>query len=88
MLTDQQPAEALIDWAHQQKVVSFALDRPWFRAEPPIFATEAYQPPCRCKKESVKLQRYACEDGNGYIYVGQCARCQTIIWSFLECAGK
>lgn len=87
MLTDNPPKEVLIEWAGNSNIVKHAMDRPWFYSEPPIFATEAYQPPCRCHK-AVKLVRYPCEDNAGYIYIGQCERCQTIIWSYLECSGK
>lgn len=87
MLTAQPPADILIDWAAQTKIVNHAHDRPWYHTEPPLSATEFYQPPCRCSA-AVKLLKYPCEDGAGYMYLGQCSRCQTIIWSFLECAGK
>ena len=87
MLTDQTPSEVLIKWAADTKIVKDGMDRPWFYAEPPIFATEAYHPPCRCHT-AMKLGRYHCEDGTGYIYLGQCTYCETVIWSFLESPGK
>lgn len=87
MLTEQPPAEVLIEWAGKSKIVKNGMDRPWYHADPPIFASDVFQPPCRCHTP-VKLVRYPCEDGAGYIYIGQCGYCQTVIWSFLECAGK
>lgn len=35
MLTAQLPADVLIDWAAQTKIISHAYDRPWYYAEPP-----------------------------------------------------
>lgn len=87
MLTEQLPSEALIQWTKDSKIVQNAFDRPWFHAAPPIFATEMFKPPCRCHT-AVQLNRYPCEDGAGYIYIGQCTYCQTVIWTFLECMGK
>lgn len=86
MLTDNAPADVLIEWAENSKIVKFAKDRPWFRAEPPLFGVDHYQPRCRCNT-AVKLGRYSCEDGAGYMYIGQCTHCETIIWSYLECSG-
>lgn len=87
MLTEKPPSDVLIIWAGESKIVAHAMDRPWFYAEPPLFATDMFQPPCRCQRP-VKLNRHPCEDGGGYIYIGQCKYCQTVIWSFLECLGK
>lgn len=71
MLTEQLPNEVLIKWAGDGAIVQHAMDRPWFHAEPPASAPETYQSPCRCRK-AVKLQRFPCEDGADYIYIGQC----------------
>jgi hypothetical protein len=87
MLTEQQPSDALIKWAENAKIVKNAMDRPWFQAESPMFATDSISPACRCHT-AVKLVRFPCADGAGYIYLGQCTYCQTIIWAFLECSGK
>jgi hypothetical protein len=87
MLTDNAPTDILIEWAENSKIVKFGKDRPWFYAKPPSFGIEHYQPHCRCHTV-VKLGRYPCEDGAGYMYVGQCTYCETIIWSYLECSGK
>lgn len=87
MLTENAPKDILIEWAEQSKIVTFAKDRPWFYAQPPLFASEFHDPICRCHR-ATRLNKYPCEDGAGYIYIGQCTRCQTIIWSFLECSGK
>lgn len=87
MLTENQPNEAVVDWAESCKLVQYAKDRPWYYAPPPHVSSEEYQLVCRCNI-LVKLISYACENGVGYIYVGQCKHCQIIMWSFLECEGK
>jgi len=79
--------EAIVDWAESSQLVKYAKDRPWYNVQSPSIATEFYQPPCHCKK-AVRINRYTCEDGAGYIYLGQCDWCQAIIWSFMECKGK
>ncbi len=80
-MTEQVPADELVEWA--MNYVHDAWDRPWFYEEPPIFLIEHYQPPCRCQK-SVKLHKYECSDGKGFVYLGQCKSCEAIIWSFKE----
>lgn len=86
-MLDQHPSEALIDWAEQIGVVKLAQDRPWFYTEPPEVAWEHHEPKCTCKKP-VTMKKFPCEDNNGYVYIGQCGRCEKIIWTVLECAGK
>jgi len=87
MLTEQCPSDVLIKWAETANIVHDAMDRPWFHANPPVFLSEIYPTPCRCHT-MVKLTQFPCEDGGGYIYLGQCDYCQTAIWSFIECSGK
>jgi hypothetical protein len=87
MLAENHPSEAIVDWAEHTQIVQHAQDRPWHYVQAPHLASESYKPACHCHKP-VNLVRYPCEDGVGYVYVGQCNRCQAITWSFLECAGK
>ena len=81
MLTENDPSEPILEWA--ASIVYNAFDRPWFYAEPPLMAIEYYQPPCRCSR-AVKLHRYICDDNSSYVYLGQCQKCETIIWSYKE----
>lgn len=81
MLTEQIPDEALVEWS--QTFIKSAKDRPWFSTKPPMVAVDIFEPKCRCNI-TVKLVKYDCEDNAGWIYLGQCRRCETIIWSYKE----
>lgn len=77
MLAAKQPSEAVVSWAEEASLVKNAQDRPWYYESSPSFKQS-----CRCKKKGVELTKYVCEDNAGYVYLGQCKRCQAIIWSF------
>lgn len=83
MLAANQPSEAMVNWAEEVDLVKHAQDRPWYYAEPPIFITNTYEQSCLCR-QVVSLQKYVCEDNAGFVYVGQCTKCQAIIWSFWD----
>jgi len=86
MLKDQSPSDALIDWAEKLSIVKKAKDRPWWYSKPPGFAIESFKPLCTCKKQ-VEMRQYPCED-DSYVYIGQCHRCENILWTALECVGQ
>lgn len=79
MLTEQIPDDALIDWA--RSYTKSTMDRPWFHTKPPVVAIDVFDSKCRCNT-LVKLVRYECEDDAGWVYLGQCKTCETIIWSY------
>jgi hypothetical protein len=79
MLIERTPEE-LLEWA--KSYVKFPYDRPWYYEEPPLLIIEYYRPPCRCKK-AVRLNKYPCVD-SGFVYLGQCEQCETIVWSRKE----
>jgi hypothetical protein len=80
-MIEQIPSDPILDWSIT--FVNKPYDRPWFYTDPPLFAVDFYKPPCRCKK-AVKLQQHPCEDDGGFMYLGQCELCETIVWSFKE----
>jgi hypothetical protein len=87
MLTAKQPSEEIVKWAEETNLVKYPQDRPWYYTNPPISIINEYKKQCRCKKKGMKpaiLNKYICEDDAGFVYVGQCPRCQAIIWSFWD----
>ena len=77
------PSDALVDWACQSAVgVRLPADRPWFTAPPPPTDSPYWEYPCRCRREPVRVKQYHCEGGRGSVYLGQCRRCETLIWSY------
>jgi hypothetical protein len=85
-LTDSPPpSDALVYWACQSAIsLKMAADRPWFQAPPPPVSGAYWEYLCRCRREPVRVKRYPCEDGLGWLYLGQCRRCETVIWSYRQ----
>ena len=81
MLTEQTPNDVLLEWAKHW--VKNAYDRPWFYTEPPVTVVDNYYPRCRCNK-AVRLNKFVCQGNSGYVYLGQCENCQTILWNFIQ----
>jgi len=83
------PPDELVNWACEA-IASLCLpaDRPWYLAPPPPMCSQHWEYLCRCGRQPVRVTRHACVDGQGYIYIGQCRRCQTVIWSYqqVECS--
>jgi hypothetical protein len=83
-LTDRPaPSDALILWAcRYAEDILLPADRPWFMAPPPPLNVEHWEYLCRCRREPVRVRRYLCHHGQGYLYLGQCSRCETVIWGY------
>lgn len=82
-LVDSIPSLVLVDWACQSLGhLLYPADRPWYQAPPPVLDATSWEYVCRCRREPVRVQRYRCAEGQGSVYLGQCRRCQTIIWSY------
>lgn len=79
------PYDELIQWACRS-VASLHLpaDRPWYWAPPPARNLPHWEYQCHCRRLPVRVRRYPCAGGKGWIYLGQCHRCQAIVWTFLE----
>ncbi len=77
------PSDALVSWACQHAVaLRLPADRPWFMAPPPPADVRHWEYTCRCRREPVRVRRYLCDDGQGALYLGQCRRCETVIWGY------
>jgi hypothetical protein len=77
------PSDALVLWACRFAVgVRLPADRPWFMAPPPPADVKHWEYSCRCRREPVRVRRYLCHNGRDYLYLGQCRRCETIIWGY------
>lgn len=88
MLTNHPPADVLVEWAAKIAVVQNAKDRPWYYAQNPKVACESYNSECNRCSCPITMKRHPCEGNSAYVYMGQCSRCEKILWSVLECAGK
>lgn len=85
--SDIPPSSALIDWAAQEAVgIRLPLDRPWYQVPSPASNdNQILRFPCRCgdgKLGEVESRQYQCEDDQGYVYIGQCRRCEALFWAY------
>jgi predicted SprT family Zn-dependent metalloprotease len=79
------PYEELIQWACRSvSRLYMPADRPWYLAPPPRRNVPHWEYQCHCRRQPVRVQRFQCVGGNGWIYLGQCPRCQAIVWSYLD----
>jgi hypothetical protein len=77
------PFEELVEWAcHPACGLHVPADRPWYAAMPPPRDTPYWEYRCHCQRLPVRVKRYACVGGKGWIYLGQCKRCQAVVWTF------
>lgn len=79
------PSDELVVWAGDPVIgIRLPADRPWYHAAPPTYSTDTWEYLCRCRKEPVRVVRYPCEEMRGSIFLGQCHRCEAIIWAYRE----
>jgi hypothetical protein len=79
------PSYELVRWACAfADDPQFPADRPWYLAPPPPWDVSSWENLCHCGKQPVRVQRYPCDDGVRCVYLGQCSRCQSVIWTFRE----
>lgn len=77
--------EILIDWAEKWAVgLQLVYDRPW---KPTYIATapeynRSVETTCCTVNPTLKLRRYLTQDGESFLYLGQCSRCQCIRWNY------
>jgi len=78
------PYDELIDWACEYiSGLHAPADRPWYLVSPPSRNVPTWEYQCHCRRVPVRVQRYQCQGGRGSVYLGQCARCQAIMWTYL-----
>ena len=79
------PSDTLVDWAAKADNpagLNAPRDRPWYQLnaapdkEVPVFTLG-----CKCGKEKISLKHHGC-DGGSAVYIGQCPRCQVIVWTY------
>ena len=80
-LIDNPPSDVLVQWAGATGLVQHAWDRPWLQAPIPEADVPGYALACRCKM-AVHMLRHRCSDGKGCVFLGQCARCSAIVWTY------
>lgn len=86
--SEEEPSFALVDWADNQarEFVSLKMpwDRPWFcAAKPPAnLKASSWEYKCRCQQSPVRVHRFNCEGGKGFIWLGQCNRCEAVLWVY------
>jgi len=77
------PSDTLVDWACRcARDVRLPADRPWFMAPPPPTDAKHWEYSCRCRRGPVRVHRYLCNEGRDFLYLGQCPRCETVIWAY------
>lgn len=76
------PADALVRWADQMASVYCAADRPWFWAPPPMRPAPYWEYQCRCRRGPVRVKSFPSADRCETLYLGQCQRCETLIWTY------
>jgi hypothetical protein len=82
-----QPKYELVEWAAQTLQLTHPWDRLWVFIKTPdkiqdaggnLFLTLEYK--CFCQKSNITLAHHLCQDSS-HLYLGQCARCQKILWT-------
>jgi len=80
---EPQPSDALVLWAcHFAFGLQMPADRPWFLAPPPPADVKHWEYQCHCRRGPVRVRRYLCHNRKDFLYLGQCERCQAIIWAY------
>lgn len=80
----------LATWAAEQSVgIKESLDRIWYKVELPFGESEKVCI-CNCKHcgDETFLRRHLCEDGDVYVYVGQCSKCHSVNWTHVYVVAK
>lgn len=86
---ERPPDDALVDWAcHAVHSLYKPADRPWYLAAPPLRHSPYWEYLCACHRQPVRVQRYRCVGDLCWIYLGQCCRCEAIIWTFAVAPGR
>jgi len=78
---DPQPTSVLVDWTC--RTLTFLVkpaDRPWWYCDSPVGFPIYWQDVCKCKFLT-NLKQYPTSDGLAFYWIGQCARCESIIWT-------
>ena len=78
-----EPSNELAQWAEGTGEFICPQDRPWYFVNMLVFNRESnhMRHKCHCEHTNVTLTRFPCEDDTQTVFIGQCARCQAIIWS-------
>lgn len=86
---DRPPYDELVAWAcHAIQHLHKPADRPWYFAAPPPRPSPYWEYLCACRRQPVRVMRYDCTDAVGSVYLGQCSRCEAIIWTFAGAPGR
>ncbi|MBY0522695.1 MAG: hypothetical protein K2R98_04830 [Gemmataceae bacterium] len=85
-LTDTpSPSDELVRWASLATIgLHTPGDRPWYLATPPPQDALRWEYLCACSRQHVIVRRYLCADGEACVYIGQCLRCEAVVWAFRD----
>jgi hypothetical protein len=80
------PSDNLVTWASQptnSNVFKNPKDRPWYQLNAsPSNPVSHFEIPCKCGKQKIKMTGHQCCDPNQSVYIGQCGRCEIIVWTY------
>ena len=76
----------LVEWVNKSTSFVQPWDRPWTYIKSPtaiekdgaLILTLQYR--CLCQKANITLCHHLC-DNKSHLYLGQCQRCQKILWT-------
>jgi hypothetical protein len=79
------PAWPLVCWACDFTNLLAPADRPWFfGSPPPAKPTPHWEYKCRCGREIITVAQYPTDSPRWLLWLGQCGRCETIVWTQRE----
>jgi hypothetical protein len=82
-----QPPEQLVGWACRYErwlKMRRPADRAWWRVPPPPAACSIWESGCPCGRSTVPLRGYGSDPASDLLYLGQCPRCEAVLWSLLK----
>lgn len=84
------PPAGLVQWAcryAQSLHLRSPADRPWYLAPAPPDAHPFWDYACPCGRSRLCAVGYGSDAAPDILYLGQCRRCQTVVWSLLSTEG-
>jgi|GraSoiStandDraft_15_1057317.scaffolds.fasta_scaffold148131_2 hypothetical protein len=77
----------MLEWAVQVGI-RHAADRPWYFCNASQFG-KRLRCTMRCPMHPAdharfRVTRYPCNDGQGWLWLGQCPTCEAVCWSYAE----
>jgi hypothetical protein len=82
-VTPCSPADSVISFTERYvSDIQYAPDRPWYFGTPAPQNVAHWEYGCHCSKTPVRVSRHVREGRKEVLYLGQCPRCQAVIWTY------